>query len=496
LIRQRARQVLCGALIALPASCTAKQRAPTKRKIDTHVVSAPSIASVATVAPSALTSPPRSAPKCSTAHPAALSPEGVTQLVNRWKAAQKTADVSAYSALYAEHFSGLFATAQGIGRLDRTAWLRAHALSLTLDPRLAAATVRVAIGAGGARVTFEPRSARASQRLPELFMISTMEGPKIAREAPTLPAPSELTDHPGLWLANERFAILSTKPEASWAEGAPSFSGDYSASSAVALGRLPKPLRAWLGRPVRVLGESGAVCETRLQRFAIRAQISPDLATAEVWDGCSDEHAQTPAQIAQDIWQLSAPEGRTLVAELSAPCKGALLAVDPDLPAPAIAAPEPASAELGAAALALFRELPAYVGLQAHFKASAPDSDGAWDDRAARRSVWSLDLAGHRPLVFVSVEGGRGCTDFSGSLSALWEVRGNGAGATLGLLSVPSAEDDRRLTPRAVIGLSTTVASVLLGPDGVYQTQSLLTGTLEGYGQALLTSVPFFAGPC
>jgi hypothetical protein len=406
--------------------------------------------------------------------------------------AQKVADSSAYSALYAEHFSGLLAGA----RLDRTAWLRAHEQSLSLGPALATAQVHIAVGAGGARVTFAPRGQPISQRLPELFVIATTEGPKIAHEAATRPAPSELANQLGLWLANERFAILSTKPEASWAEGVPSFGGDNSASSAVALERLPKALRAWLGRPVRVLGESGTVCETRLQRFAIRAQISPDLATAEVWDGCSDEHAQTPAQIAQDIWQLSAPEGRTLVAELAAPCKGALLAVDPDLPAPAIAAPEPASAELGAAALALFRELPAYARLQARFKAGSPDTDGAWDDRAARRAVWSLDLAGQRPLVFVSVEAGGGCANFSGSLSALWEVRGNGAGATLGLLAVPNAEDDKRLTPRAAIAFGASVASVLLGPDGAYQTQSLLTGNLGGYGQALLTSVPLFAGPC
>jgi hypothetical protein len=494
--RRRALCVLCSALSALLAGCTAKHPAPVKPKADTHAVAPAKIASVARSAPSALVPLAPSTPNCGTAHAAALGAESVTQLVNRWRAAQKTANLSAYSALYAEHFSGLSAGPDGVGRLDRTAWFRVHERSLALDPRLLTASVRVAIGAGGARVTFEPRDMRVSQRLPELFVISTTDGPKIAREAPMRPAPNELADHPGSWLANERFATLSTKPEASWAEGAPSFSGDYSATSAVALDRLPKALRAWLGHPVRVLSESGIVCETRLQRFAIRAQISPDLATAEVWDGCSGEHAQTPAQIAQDIWQLSAPEGRTLVAELSAPCKGALVAVDPDLPAPLIAAPEPASAELGAAALAQFRELPAYTRLQARFKASAPNSDGAWEDRTSRRSVWSLDLAGHRPLVFVSVEAGRGCADFSGSLSALWEVRGNGAGATLDLLAVPSAEDDKRLTPRAVIAFGATLTSVLLGPDGAYQIQSLLTGGAEGYGQTLLTSVPFFAGPC
>jgi len=108
---------------------------------------------------------------------------------------------------------------------------------------------------------------------------------------------------------------------------------------------LPKTLRAWLGRPVKVLGATGAVCETRLQRFAIRAQVTPDPRTAEHWEGCADGPAMPPETIAQEIWRLSAAAGgRTLIAEFSAPCKGALIAVDPNLPEPAIAATEPATA--------------------------------------------------------------------------------------------------------------------------------------------------------
>ncbi|HWZ91536.1 MAG TPA: hypothetical protein VNW92_21890, partial [Polyangiaceae bacterium] len=269
--------------------------------------------------------------------------------------------------------------------------------------------------------------------------------------------------------------------------------GDNAAMSGVALPRLPKALRAWLGRTVRVLGESGVVCETRLQRFAIRAQISPDLATAEVWEGCADR-APAPETIARDIWRLSNVEGRSLVAEFSTPCKGALFAADPDLQAPAIAAPQPAPAELGTVALAAFRELPAYTRIQEHFLADSPGVDGAWEDRQGRRNVWSLDLPGRPPLVFVSVTAGAGCASFSASLSALWEVRDGGP---LTLLAVPNAEDDGRLTPRALIDLGANGGvSLLLGPDGPYATRSLLAKTASGYRQTLLTSVPFFGNPC
>jgi hypothetical protein len=424
-----------------------------------------------------------------------LTDSAVTELVVRWRLAQKNHDFAAYSGLYAEHFTGL--VARGAGHIDRRGWLSARETSLVLTPALADAPAHIAIGAGGAQVTFTPHPALASgTSLPELFVVSTSQGPKIAREAPVRSAHSELSASPGLWLADERFAFLSTAPDPKWAEGAPSYAGDNAATSGVALPRLPKALRAWLGRTVRVLGESGVVCETRLQRFAIWAQISPDLATAEVWEGCAD-HAPAPETIARDIWRLSSVEGRSLIAEFSAPCKGALFAADPDLQAPAIAAPQPAAAELGTAALAAFRELPAYARIQEHFKAGSPGAEGAWEDRQGHRSVWSLDLPGRPPLVFVSVTAGSGCASFSASLSALWEVRDGGPNTLLTLLAVPNAEDDGRLTPRALIDLGASGgASLLLGPDGPYAARSLLARTASGYRQTLLTSVPFFGHPC
>jgi hypothetical protein len=246
-----------------------------------------------------------------------------------------------------------------------------------------------------------------------------------------------------------------------------------------------------------VLGSNGVVCDTRLQRFAVRAEITPDPATAEIWDGCA-EPPLAPAAIAEDIWRSSSVSGRTLVAEFSAPCRGALLAVDPVLPAPLIAAPEPASAELGERALAAFRQLPAYSELQARFKAEQPAAEGAWEDHDARRGVWSLRLPGHASLVFVSVEVGTRCAKFSGSLSALWAEPGNGPSAALDLLLVPKALDEQRMTPSAVVDLDASGnPAVLLGPDGQFTARALLAGRrAAGYSQVLLSSVPFFAGPC
>jgi hypothetical protein len=488
----KGRRAWGGALCALVASCAPKHAALTKSETATLAQRA------STVTPSTPASAAPAATSCSTAPTPALSEAAVKELVADWRKAQKDRDFPGYSARYAERFMGLVARSEAFARLDRSAWLRAHEASLALDPSLANATARIAMGAGGARVIFERRSVQSSiAPLPELFVVATGSGAKITREAPARSAPAQLSPNPGLWLADERFAILSTAPDAAWAEGTPSFSGDNSASSAVALARLPKALRAWLGRPVRVLGESGTVCETRLQRFAIRARISPDLPTAELWEGCNDAPGPTPVAIARDIWELSAASGRSLVAEFSAPCKGALFAVDPDLAAPVIAAPEPAPAELGAAALAAFRELPAYGRIQDRFKSESPDAEGAWEDKGGQRSVWSLALPGRPRLLFVSVEAGSGCAHFSASLSALWEVHQDGATATLTLLAVPSTEDDKKLTPRALVDLGASGGpALLLGPDGAYQTRSLLSKTEGIYRRALLTSVPFFGGPC
>ncbi len=304
-------------------------------------------------------------------------------------------------------------------------------------------------------------------------------------------APSALASRAGLWLADEQYALVSATPSRAWADGAATYTGHDSALRNVVLKRIPQSLRSWLGRPVRILGASGAVCDTRLQRFLLRAEVNPDPARAEVWEGCS-ETPHPPALIAEEIWRLAKPSGLTLVAELATPCKGALLAVDPDLPAPTMRAPQPASAELGERAFAAFRALAGYAVLQARYRSQKPNAEGAWDDHDARRSAWSLALPGHA-LVFVSVEAGARC-DFSGSLSALWEADG----PALTLLIAPEALDAHRLTPVAILDLDGSgEPSVLLGPDGNFSARALLTKHAQpSYGYHLLSSIPFFVDPC
>jgi hypothetical protein len=308
------------------------------------------------------------------------------------------------------------------------------------------------------------------------------------KTAPASAALSPLRSEPGLWLADEKSALLDAKPNPAWADGPLTLAGDNVATRSVSMTRLPRALRGWLGRQVLVLGATGAVCETRLQRFALRAQITPDPRTAEHWEGCADGPPIPPATIAQEIWRLSAVGGRTLIAEFSAPCKGALLAVDPDLPVPAIAAPAPAPADVGAAVMAAFRRLPAYGVLQARFRSEHPELEGAWDDRDARRSVSQLTLPGHPELLFVSVEAGSACAGFSASLSALWEAGPDGPSKVL------TAIDNRRLTPSAIVDFDGSGSSLLLGPDGPLQMRSVLrAGT---YQRSFLSDVPYFPEPC
>jgi hypothetical protein len=309
-----------------------------------------------------------------------------------------------------------------------------------------------------------------------------------------------LVANPGLWLADERSALLDSKPDPSWGAGPLSNAGPNSATRGVAAARLPKAVRNWLGRPVKVLGAGGAVCETRLQRFLIRAQITPDLRTAEHWEGCADGPAITPSAVAEEIWRLTSKTGRTLIAEFSAPCKGALLAVDPDLPAPMISAPEPASAEVGAQAMTAFRQLPEYAQIQARFRAEQPTASGSWDDHEAWRSISTLALPGHTPLFVISEQIGSGCEQrgFSASLSALW----GGSGPAVAV----NAIDDRKLTPRAIVDLDGSgIGAILLGPDGPWSARSVLRAKAKPetnpndvtrFERVFLSSVPFFPGRC
>ena len=312
------------------------------------------------------------------------------------------------------------------------------------------------------------------------------------------PATQALRAGLGLWLADERSALLDANPDPSWAEGPIAIADAHSATRGVVMTRLPKAVRGWLGRRVLVLGANGAVCDTRLQRFLIRAQITPDLRTAEHWEGCAEGAAITPQAIADEVWRVTGKAGRSLIAEFSAPCKGALLAVDPDLPAPRIAAPEPASSEVGASAMSAFAQLPEYGQLQARFQREQPGVSGSWDDRDAKRSISTLALPGQTPLFVVSVQVGSGCSttqhEFSASLSALW----GGGGPAVAL----SAIDDRRLSPSAIVELDGS-SVILLGPDGPWSARSLLrpkphTDKIDvtRFERVFLSSVPFFPGPC
>jgi hypothetical protein len=510
--------MLCGALLVSSVACAPKRALPKNwaGAISTSgnaqadaAVSSTALTPSASSPRSAAPAPSASTASCELQRSSTLTEAAVRGLAQNWRLAQEHHDLSTYSEFYGEHFAGLVSRAGTFARLDRAAWLRAHESSLVLEPALARATVDIAIGAGGAQITFGGgRAESVSARLPELFVIPTPTGPKIVWEAPARARTVALSETVGPWLADEHFATLSATPEASWAEGDASYAGENSAVRAVSLARLPKAIRAWLGRPVRVLGANGAVCETRLQRFALRARITPDLPTAEVWEGCAEGTSQSPARIAADIWRLSRIGGRSLVAEFASPCKGALLAVDLNLPAPPIAAPEPAPAELGAAALQAFRKLPAYTALDERFKLENPTAEGAWEDHDARRSVWTVTLPTQPALVFVSVEAGAGCASFSGGLSALWRVDGSehGAAPVLSLLSVPDAEDDHRLTPSAIVDFGDG-PELLLGPDGLYAARSVLRAARRGthdpglakgapFARTLLSSVPFFAGPC
>lgn len=385
---------------------------------------------------------------------------------------------------------------------------------MSWERALAALTIALVFGCTSGRPRSTQSSARApvsaAKPVPELAPApAPPPAASVSCSTPSLPhldesglkpgpAPQRWVARLGLWLADEHEALLDAKPDPAWAEGPLSSADANSATRGVALARLPKGLRNWLGRPIRVLGASGAVCETRLQRFVIRAQVTPDLATSERWEGCSDAPPAAPMAIAEEVWRVTRKTGRTLVAEFSAPCKGALLAVDPDLPAPAISAPEPASAELGAQAMAAFRELPEYAKIQARFRSEQPLATGSWDDHEARRSISTLALPGHTPLFVVSEQVGSGCASrgFSASLSALW----GGGGAAVAVTAI----DDRKLTPRAMVDLDGSGSgTILLGPDGPWAVRSVLRPKANAdnldvtrFERVFLSSVPFFPGPC
>ena len=281
--------------------------------------------------------------------------------------------------------------------------------------------------------------------------------------AAAAPTPTTLLLHDG------DLVLAPTAPPAWWGGPAavverPTSGGRYVVERAAHDPALPEPLRAWLGRTVRLFGPAGERCLARVDAFVLRSEFVDD--TPALWGLDELTALGVPDRRHDDadrLWDAGSPLTLGTLTVLSGDCAGARFARPASAPSPLTFAPAPLSARTAARALAAFRALPAWADAQRAYRdaAAAMGLRGLaprWDRYAGARPTVSRFLAPDgRELLLVVGDSAWSCGDIGTRLSALFEL-------------APGAP---ALTPRVVAAFAPDLTGLHLDPE---------TGALHGLG--------------
>lgn len=440
-----------GALICLLA-CKSK---PTPTEA---VASATPVAALAATA----TAPPSLAPV------AGLPEADVKAFVERWQAAQNARDFDGYAKLYATRFMGVKRVGTYSKRFDRKGWLADRKPMFDAGAQVEIREVELVAVGGSTRAIFTQEFSSGTFRdvgKKELFLVAVPGGIAISKEEMLDSKVSDVPPSAEAVLAYHRDgAVVERGYDKRKLTGAPRLlknkdSDPIEISYAVKPEALSAGSRAWLGREVATYAADGTSCTGKVTRFEVRVQAVPHFGMRQAWNGELDEPKATPAQIAANIERMAQDAEHFVVGVLDQPCRGSWASPAP--PVPFIAA-KPVGGPLRVAAVAAFKALPAYVALQKRFLEENKDANGGWEAESQLLRVMELRAPNRPALVLVTARTDGGCGDFSGSLSAFWQIDGDGPAPKLSLL-VPSFSD--YVTLRGAIDQGAAGLALLAGPD-------------------------------
>jgi len=430
-----------------------------------------------------------------------LSETQVRELVEAWLAAQNSGDFKAYEKLYASRFTGVKRSGTYTRSFRRPDWLKDRAGMFSRKMTVSIDKLKVMVSDGAARVSFEQTWASGDYKdvgPKQMVIVPTPEGPRITREemlasiVANAPPPGPAKDW---FLADADGVILRTSAEQAWSSSAPRFANEETVVSDVAEPALPEIVRAQKGRRLRVHSESGAVCETKITGFKLRAQIVPHFGMRQGWRGESGEPKTPQVEIAREIWELAGQDGLVLLGEIEPKCSAPLWAEDAAAAPIALARIEKASSELGALALAALRRSPEYAATQREFE-GYPGATGPWE-RAGERAfdAWRIPRQVGSSLVVASLRAGEGCA-FSAGLTALFEQQG--PRTPLVVLAIPDAlRDGFEHVPKAAFDADGDGSlEILFGPDGFFRERSVLGKRGQYHELEVLLRVPYLDCPC
>jgi len=403
--------------------------------------------SAAAVNPAVGSSAAGSAPSAAPAAAVQLSPltePAAKALIEGWVQAQNRGDFAAYEQLYAARFTGIKRSGERTRQLGRGGWMLDRAKMFRRPMKVDVANVSVNASANLARVRFDQTWSSGTYRdagPKELLLVIDQGRVRIGREemlSSTIDQDRPIRSAFDLWMVDAGVVVLSQFAVDDLAtgplRGADSGSGVQEVRRDVILERLPAAARSRVGARLQAIDAAGEVCATQIRALEVRGQVLPHFSFGRSESG---ELVERPLEQAlQEVWELTDRGGRDLVGVLDPPCAGSLWALDAADPLPQIHTPSAVDGALLAAAMQLYQKVPRYAELQTSFLEHHPRSKEPWHGgiRAHQfqpgRGPTTLVLSGWRD---------EGCSDFSGALSAVFEV-GAGSPPKLRLLGTLDRE--------------------------------------------------------
>ncbi len=416
-----------------------------------------------------------------------LAASDAQTLLDAWLRAQNGGDFAAYERLYAPRFTGVRRSGPRVRQFDRAGWMTDRRTMFGAAMQVVARDVVITSGAGSATVRFtqdftqgsfhdsgpkEVVLVRAGGSLAiarEEMLASTLGG---AAQAPEAPAPGALMHV--VSYGGSRWLVLASAPaDGSWSRGAPSV---VDRNSPVVVTRtevnaeaVPEALRAVSGQAVRGYAGGGPTCEARAGDLAVLGRVDVHFGVEQRWSGQGDDGAQgaplSDEVVAREAWS-EADGGMVLAARLddARGCADAVWARVASQGAALVFAPTTADAALTGRALARFRALPAWRRLQTDYRAGG--ATGAnWDAHGTGNApvvtAWQATGSARRFVTVRASTAVGGCAEFSGRLTAVFEV-----GGPTGLVLQSDGADPGAFVPTAAVDVDGDGVPEFVTADG------------------------------
>ncbi len=460
---------------------------------------------------SPVSSPDASAAPDATAAAAPTPPEvadaDIRALVDAWLQAQNTGNFADYERLYAPRFTGIRRSGPRVRRFDRAGWVADRQAMFRSAMQVVARDVAVDASTGVATIRLTQEFTQGTYHdvgRKEIVVVRSGTTLLIAREEmldSTLGAPGSGDAAPpalGAFVptfeqGDVRYAILA-QADAGWAEGEAELlsPGEVVVTrKAARAGALPEPVRGAAGQTYRFYDAEGGSCEAALGALSVVSRIDVHFGVSQRWageDGDGTRHAPyTPAQVASEAFDMGA---QVLVARLDGDCgRLALWGQRASLPAATGFRSAAAPAPLTATVLQRFRTLPAWRAAEAAYRQDGNAVRGrswdAHDGHAPEVAVWQAANGGRRFAVVSASTMTGGCAEFSGSMTAVFEV----TGANTLVLQSDGAEPSH-VDPEGAADLDGDGRPEFITDNGLFRRQ----GTV--YRRQPLYEVPNHDCPC